>query len=410
MTIKYVKLAIVMKKNFILVSPHFPDIYYKFAKALKEQGFNVLGVGNAPYHELKEELSSNLTEYYYCPNMESYEDLYKAVAFFAFKYGKISFIESNNEHWLMSDAKLREDFNIPGLKPEDMGFIKNKSLMKRKYKLAGVKTTPYVVFTTKEELLPFIEKYGYPLFIKPDIGVGASNSYKIENEGDFVRFFTNYDFKTPYICECFVDGKIVSYDAIVDANSNVIFATTHEFPVPNHLISLGLVDDYYYSIPVDDDLNKLAKNTIKAFEVKKHFVHLEFFKLNNDNSLIGKKGEYIGLEVNMRPAGAYTPEMINIGSNIDVYSLYAQMMNDSSITLDNEREQYICLEVTRRKEMIDKYLLTNNEILNKYNSLIILSGLYPEILAEGMGDYYFIGRFKNIEEAFEFKDKVLETK
>ena len=154
----------------------------------------------------------------------------------------------------------------------------------------------------------------------------------------------------------------------------------------------------------------MAKNTIKAFEVKKRFVHLEFFKLNNDNSLIGKKGEYIGLEVNMRPAGAYTPEMINIGSNIDVYSLYAQMMNDSSITLDNEREQYICLEVTRRKEMIDKYLLTNNEILNKYNSLIILSGLYPEILAEGMGDYYFIGRFKNIEEAFEFKDKVLETK
>jgi hypothetical protein len=178
-----------MRKNFVLVSPHFPDIYYKFAKALKEQGFNVLGVGNAPYHELKEELSSNLTEYYYCPNMESYEDLYKAVAFFAFKYGKISFIESNNEHWLMSDARLREDFNIPGLKPEDMGFIKNKSLMKRKYQLAGVKTTPYVVFTTKEELEPFIEKYGYPLFIKPDIGVGASNSYKIENERRFCKVF-----------------------------------------------------------------------------------------------------------------------------------------------------------------------------------------------------------------------------
>ena len=93
------------------------------------------------------------------------------------------------------------------------------------------------------------------------------------------------------------------------------------------------MDDYYYSIPIDENLDKLAKNTIKAFEVKKRFVHLEFFKLNNDNPLIGKKGEYIGLEVNMRPAGAYTPEMINIGSNIDVYSLYAQMMNDSSITI-----------------------------------------------------------------------------
>ena len=32
--------------------------------------------------------------------------------------------------------------------------------------------------------------------------------------------------------------------------------------------------------------------------------------------------------------------------------------------------------------MIDKYLLTNSEIINKYNNFIVLSGLYPEILAE----------------------------
>ncbi len=44
--------------------------------------------------------------------MEDYEQVYKAVAFFAFKYGKIDRIESHNEHWLALDAKLRQDFNV----------------------------------------------------------------------------------------------------------------------------------------------------------------------------------------------------------------------------------------------------------------------------------------------------------
>ena len=87
---------------------------------------------------------------------------------------------------------------------------------------------------------------------------------------------------------CFVDGKIVSYDAIVDENSNVVFATTHKFPVPNHLISLGACGRLLLFNSIDENLDKLAKNTIKAFEVKT-ICSFRVFKLNNDNPLIGKK-------------------------------------------------------------------------------------------------------------------------
>ena len=34
------------------------------------------------------------------------------MAFFAFKYGRIDWLESNNEYWLEKDARLRTDFNI----------------------------------------------------------------------------------------------------------------------------------------------------------------------------------------------------------------------------------------------------------------------------------------------------------
>ena len=53
--------------------------------------------------------------------------MYKACAFFAFRYGKIDWIESNNEYWLMQDAQLRTDFNvISGVRNEAISLIKYK--------------------------------------------------------------------------------------------------------------------------------------------------------------------------------------------------------------------------------------------------------------------------------------------
>ena len=51
-------------RNFIFISPHFPDSYWKWCLALKNKGFNVLGIGDAPYNEIPEECKYSLTEYY----------------------------------------------------------------------------------------------------------------------------------------------------------------------------------------------------------------------------------------------------------------------------------------------------------------------------------------------------------
>ena len=55
--------------NIILVSPQFPDTYYKFAAALAKCGFRVLGIGDTPFQELSDNVKQNLTEYYFCPNI-----------------------------------------------------------------------------------------------------------------------------------------------------------------------------------------------------------------------------------------------------------------------------------------------------------------------------------------------------
>ena len=36
-------------KNFVFISPNFPTNYWMFCKELKNNGLNVLGIGDQPY-------------------------------------------------------------------------------------------------------------------------------------------------------------------------------------------------------------------------------------------------------------------------------------------------------------------------------------------------------------------------
>ena len=128
-------------KNFIFISPNFPMTYWKFCRELKNNGMRVLGIGDSPYDDLLQELRDSLDEYYKVSSLENYDEVFKAVAFFTYKYGKIDWLESNNEYWLMRDAALRTEFNITtGPKLDEMDKIKFKSCMKKYYAKAGIPT------------------------------------------------------------------------------------------------------------------------------------------------------------------------------------------------------------------------------------------------------------------------------
>lgn len=177
------------QKNFILISPHFPDNFAPFAQRLKEQGFRTLGIADAPYEQLSQSLKENLVEYYRVDQMEDYQQVYRAVAYFAYKYGKIDRIESHNEHWLSLDARLRTDFNIPGYQIEDLPKIQTKSGMKEIFRSLGLTIAKGRVFTDQADALALAKELNYPVIVKPNRGVGASDTYKIHSEEELKNFF-----------------------------------------------------------------------------------------------------------------------------------------------------------------------------------------------------------------------------
>ena len=158
-------------KNFIFISPNFPTNYWMFCRELKNNGLNVLGIGDQPYDELDPNLKNSLNEYYKVSNLENDDEVYRAVAFFIYKYGRIDWLESNNEYWLERDARLRTDFNITsGFQTEDIPRIKYKSKMKEFYQKAGIPTARYQTFngTNIEEGLKFLETLKAPYVLKAD--------------------------------------------------------------------------------------------------------------------------------------------------------------------------------------------------------------------------------------------------
>ncbi len=387
--------------NFIFISPNFPKTYWNFCRCLKQNGVRVLGIGDAPYELLEENLKQNLQEYYKVSSLENYEEVYKACAFFAFRYGKIDWIESNNEYWLMQDAQLRTDFNVTsGVRNEAISFIKYKSQMKALYEKAGVRTARWHLVSQREAGLAFVAQTGYPVVVKPDNGVGANATYKLENEAQLHEFYDHLP-SVQYIMEEYVPGSIESYDGIANRERQPIFETSHVFPRPIMEIVNHEEDIYYYSVrQIPEDLKDAGRRVIAAFPTQSRFFHCEFFRLTEDKEGLGRQGDLIGLEVNMRPPGGYTPDMMNYANDIDVYKIWANMVAYDHGYFDPSHRPYYCVYTGRRHRLAYQHTLA--EVHERYAGAIVMAETMPEVLAPAMGNDMITARFADYEDMMEF--------
>ena len=393
-------------KNFIFISPNFPTNYRLFCRELKKNGMNVLGIGDQPYDELTEDLKASLNEYYKVDSLENDDQVYRAVAFLAYKHGRIDWLESNNEYWLERDARLRTDFNITtGFQASDIPHIKYKSKMKEYYKKAGIPVARYHLVDDPEGCLEFARKVGYPIVAKPDNGVGASHTFKIENDEEMARFFELKWPDTPYIMEEFVNGEVNSYDAIIDSKGEPMFETGNVTPMSIMDIVNNRDNSIYYILKnLPNDTRLAGRATVKSFGVKSRFVHFEFFRLTKDQEGLGKKGDIVALEVNMRPCGGFTPDMIDFAHSTDVYKIWADMVAFDRSTMPIGQHAY-CAFAGRRDGK--DFVMSHKDILEKYGPNIKMMDRLPDVLADAMGNQMYVAVFSSQEELDAFYQDIL---
>lgn len=393
-------------KNIVFLSPNFPTNYWQFCHELKENGMNVLGIGDQPYEELMPELKASLNEYYKVSSLENYDEVYRAVAFFIFKYGRIDWLESNNEYWLERDARLRTDFHIEsGFQQSDMPRIKYKSAMKAYYQKAGIPTARYHIVDDWDGCRAFIAQVGYPVVVKPDNGVGASHTYKLESDEELGAFLHDVSGDgVRYIMEEFIHAEVNSYDAIIDADGKPMFETGNV--TPNSIMDIVNDNDnsiYWIVKDLAEDVRRAGRATVKSFGVKSRFVHFEFFRLTQDQEGMGKKGDVVALEVNMRPCGGFSPDMMNYANSTNVYKIWADMIAFNRSTKPVGERQFCAFAGLRDGK---NFVLSHEQILEKYGSHMRMVSRIPDALAGAMGNQMYVAVFPTREEMNAFYEDV----
>lgn len=380
----------VERANIVILSPHFPPHYHRFWRQVRQAGANALGIGDEPYERLAPEVRAALTEYYFVSDMHDYDALLRACGYYTHRYGRIARFESLNEYWLETEARVRDDFNIPGPRSAGIEFTRRKSRMKERFRAAGVRVARGRLARTPVEARALIRETGYPVVAKPDAGVGALDTFRIDSEAGLEAFFRGKP-DVDYLMEEFVAGTIHSFDGLADADGNPLFFTAHVF-------SQGIMETvneqrhlFYYSLrEVPAALERAGRSCLAAFGVRERFFHIEFF--------LTPAGDYVALEVNMRPPGGFTTDMFNYGCDIDVYRAWAELLVHSRAVLDYARP-YHCCYASRKSG--HPYRNGHQEVMARHGRLILQTVSVPGIFSSALGDVGYILRSPDLEEVME---------
>jgi hypothetical protein len=306
--------------NVVFISPHFPPQYLHFVAALRERGVRVLGIGDAPQETLPRELQAALAEYYYVPCLGDVDAMLRAVGYFTWRHGRIARIESLNESWLAVEAELREAFHVPGLLPKDLERLRTKSGMAGVFEEAGVPHPPTLRVEDAAGLKAFAARVGYPLVLKPDVGVGAAQTFSVASDAEVDRALAAAGASdVPRVAQPYVRGTIVTYDGMVDAAGEPLFRLSHEYSDGVMETVNEARDISFWSLKeTPPALEALGRACLRALGLRERWFHLEFFRLAD--------GTYVALEANLRPPGAFMTDMMNYACDVDVYRLWARLL------------------------------------------------------------------------------------
>jgi hypothetical protein len=369
-----------LKVNFVYLSPFFPPNYRDFVRGLHEIGVRVLGIGETPYDQLGADLQGWLHEYFHVDSLQDYDQVYRAFAFYIHKHGRIDRVDSNAEFWMETEARLRTDFNLSGYRSSDMDRIKRKWVMKQRYLEAGVPVARGCLASDRAGCLKLARDAGFPLVAKPDVGVGAAATYRLNRQVELEKFL-DHPPEIEYLLEEYLAGQLCTYDGLANSFMEPVFTASHGFSTGIMEVVNDQADLFFYSErQIPEDLEEMGRKVLKAFEVRQRFFHLEFFR-----TAAGLRA----LEANLRAPGALTTNMMCYANDVDIFRHWAEVVCFDRGPIPQQRLYHVGYYARRDSR---SYRLSHQEILDRYRDQFILYQVNEEIFRQATGDSAYVLR------------------
>ena len=374
--------------NVVFLSPNFPPQFHHFCAALRAHGLKALGIGESPAHELAPEVGRSLDEYFHVADMGRYEELVRALGYFTWRHGRLDRVDSLNEYWLASEARLREDFHLAGPKPAEMTRWRSKSGMREIFQSAGVPCTVGERVVSPEQVRAFAARVGFPLVFKPDVGVGAAWTFQVKTPQELEETLARPLPVQGYVVERFSEGELVSFDGLADRDGHIVFCqyTTYSAGVML-LVSEAREVHYFSHREMPPALEEIGRKVVAAFGLRERFFHLEAFALPD--------GKFRALEINIRPPGGFTTDLMNYSCDFDVYDLWARVISGESFANFKYERKFFCAHAARRNGR--QYQLSHEELVRRLGPALMTVREVPPVLSGAMGNQMYMIRYPELD-------------
>ena len=104
--------------------------------------------------------------------------------------------------------------------------------------------------------------------------------------------------------------------------------------------------------------------------------------------------------MNMRPAGGYSPDMMNFAHSTDVYQIYADMVTQDKRLLPESGDDHYCVYASQKDG--HEYAHDHDEIMARFGTRIVMAERMPDILAGAMGNRMYTAHMYSEDEVNEF--------
>lgn len=381
--------------NVLFLSPQYPPNFVLFCARLAQRGARVLGLGDAPPEALEPALRRALAEYRFVHDLEDRAQVLAAARELERRHGPLGAIESHNEHWLPLEAWLRDALGVPGPSEARVRELQRKSSQARVLEAHGLPAPAGHRVEDREGLEAFARAHGYPLFFKPDVGVGADGAFRVEDAAGLAPLLASPP--RGFLVQPFLPGRLTSFDGLAGRDGEVLFAASLLYTDTVFDIRREGREVFFYTRrEVPAALAALGRAVLRACDVRSRFFHLEFFE--------DAAGALLPLEVNLRPPGGYCLDLMNFSADIDLYDLWARVLLGEEVPAVATAGRYFAAHVGRRPR---PYRLPATSVAAALGGGFLAAPRVPEGLRL-MGDPIFLLRHAEEAEVQRLARLVLE--
>lgn len=244
---------------------------------------------------------------------------------------QINRIIALDERDIIRAAYLREQYSIIGQCVESALAYRNKIKMREYLLDNNIPVIPFKSINHKDDVYRFIDMYKYPVVLKPVAGMGALNTFIINNDEELNEVFDNIDLDD-FMIEKFMDCPMGTFDGIIIKNK-LVFSSSCIYFKPrikyNEVLSLSILserDDLYHKLKV------YGESVIKALpDVFTSVFHCEIF--------IDKQGLFL-CECASRSPGGKIDECIRESYGINMNEVCSKAIVDIDTAINGTFKKY----------------------------------------------------------------------